>query len=90
MKNSLKHACQLKKFYYSKLMKNVLNGRTLKYHFWGGKFHMFPEPYQFSHGLCLNFFFKFFSYVIKDIRLPHSDILIGMMKCILWLEAVKC
>ena len=27
---------------------------TFKYHFWGGRFHMLPQSYKISHGLCLN------------------------------------
>ena len=35
-------------------MKSVFNGMTSKYHFWGGRFHILPQSYKFSHGLCLN------------------------------------
>ena len=35
-------------------MQSVLNGRNFKYHFGGGRFHMLPQSYEFSHGLCLN------------------------------------
>ena len=35
-------------------MQIVLNGRTFKYHFGGGRFHILPQCYEFSYGLCLN------------------------------------
>ena len=27
---------------------------AFKYHFGGGRFHMLPQSYEFSQGLCLN------------------------------------
>ena len=36
----------------------MLNERTFKYHFWGGRFHILHQYYNFSHGLCLNNFFQ--------------------------------
>ena len=32
----------------------MLNGRTFTYHFGGGRFHILPQYYRFSHGLFLN------------------------------------
>ena len=32
---------------------------TLKYHFGGGRFHMLPQPYKFSHGLFWIISFRF-------------------------------
>ena len=29
-----------------------------KYNFWVGRFHMLPQYYTFSHGLCLNDFLQ--------------------------------
>ena len=36
----------------------MLNGRTFEYHFCGDMFHMLPQYYKFSHGLCLNNFLQ--------------------------------
>ena len=47
-------AGQLDEFLNSKYMQSMLNGRTFKYHFWGGRFHILPQSYKFSHGHCLN------------------------------------
>ena len=58
LKYSLQLAGQLEECSNSKLMKSVLNGRTFKYHFGGGRFHMLPQSYKFSHGLCLNNFLQ--------------------------------
>ena len=58
LKDSQKAACQLEECSYSKVMKILLNGRTLKYHVWGGRFHMIPRSYKFSQSLCLNNFFQ--------------------------------
>ena len=41
LKYSRKMACQLEDYPNSKVMQSVLNGRTFKYHFWEGRFHMF-------------------------------------------------
>ena len=35
-------------------MQSVLNGKNFKYHFGGGRFHMLPQSYEFSQGLCLD------------------------------------
>ena len=34
-------------------MQSVLNGRTIKYHFGCGRFHMLPQSYKFFQDLCL-------------------------------------
>ena len=31
---------------------------SFKYNFWVGRFHMLPQSYTFSHGLCLNNFLQ--------------------------------
>ena len=57
-KYSRKAAGQLEECCDSKGMQSVLDGRTFKYHFWGGRFHMLPLSYKFSHDLCLNSFLQ--------------------------------
>ena len=59
LKDSQKSVCQLEECSDSKGMQSFLNGRTFKYHFWGGRFHMIPQSYKFSYGLCLNSLLKF-------------------------------
>ena len=39
-------------------MQSVFDGSTFKYHFWVGRFHMIPQSYNASHGLCLNNFLQ--------------------------------
>ena len=51
---------------------------------------MLPQSYNFSHGLCLNHLLQVFKKVIKEIKFPHSDILIGLMRCLIYLEEIKC
>ena len=46
-------ADQLEECSDSKVMKSVLNGRTFKYHFGGGRFHMLPNSYKFSYRINL-------------------------------------
>ena len=58
LKDSQKMAGQLEEFSDSKRIQSVLNGRTFKYHLGGGRFHMLPQSYEFSHGLCLNNFLQ--------------------------------
>ena len=36
----------------------MFNGKNFKYHFGGGRFHMLPQYYTFSHGHCLNNFLQ--------------------------------
>ena len=50
----------------SNLIQSVLNGSTFKYHFWGGRFHMLPQSYIFSHGLCLDNFLQVW-FIVKQI-----------------------
>ena len=38
--------------------KQLKKRSTFQYHFWGGRFHMLPKPYKFSHRLCLNNFLQ--------------------------------
>ena len=47
-------ARQLEECSDSNVVQSGLNGRTFKYHFGGGRFHMLPQSYGFWHGLCLN------------------------------------
>ena len=49
-------ASQLEECSDSKGVKSVLNGRTFKYHFGGGRFHVIPQSYKSPHGLFLNNF----------------------------------
>ena len=37
----------------------MLNGRNFQYRFGEGRFHMLPQSYKFSRGLCLNNFLQF-------------------------------
>ena len=55
-KDSWKEAGQLEECCDSKGREIVLNGRTCKYHFGGGRFYMLTQSYKFSHNLCLNNF----------------------------------
>ena len=74
----------------SKVIQIVFNGRTFKYHiFLGGVVILFLSPMNFLTDFVLILSFKFGSYVIKRIRYPRSDILIGMMRCLFWLEEGK-
>ena len=45
---------QLENHYDKKIILSVLNSSNFKCYFWGGRFHMFPQSYNLSHGLCLN------------------------------------
>ena len=54
LKDSQKAAGQLEECSDSKVMQSLLNGRTFKYHFWWGRFHMLPQSYKFYNGFCLN------------------------------------
>ena len=58
LKDSRKYPGQLEECSYSKGMKSLFNGRDFKYHFGGGRFHMLPHPYKFSHGLFFNNLFQ--------------------------------
>ena len=58
LKDPQKAAGQLEDCSDSKLTQSVLNGRTFKYHFLGGGFHMFPQSCKCSYILCLNNFTK--------------------------------
>ena len=51
-------------------MKSVLNERNFKYHFWGGRFHMLPQSYTFSHDLCLNNFLQVLLIGIQMDQVP--------------------
>ena len=59
LKDSRKLVGQLDEFYYSIGIQIFLNGSKFKYHFWGGRFHMFPKSYTFYHRLCFNNFLQF-------------------------------
>ena len=56
LKDSQKPVGQLEECSDSKVMQSLLNVRTFQYHFGGGRFHMIPQFYTFSYGLCLNNF----------------------------------
>ena len=58
LKYSQKLSGPLEECSNSKVMQSVLNGSNLKYHFWGGRFHMLPQYFIFSHGLCLKIFLQ--------------------------------
>ena len=51
LRDSIKAAVQLEECSNSKGTKSVLNGRTFKYHFGGGRFHMLPQSYKIYHVL---------------------------------------
>ena len=70
LKYSQKAADQLEEYSDSKGMQSVLNGRTFKYHFWGGRFHMLTNTYKFSHGLCLNNFSQLLLIVNQRYQVP--------------------
>ena len=57
-KYSRKMASYFEECSYSKVMQSVLNGSNFKYRFVGGRFHMLPQYYKFSHGICLNIFLQ--------------------------------
>ena len=40
------------------MVKKVKKKISFKYNFWVGRFHMLPQSYTFSHGLCLNHFLQ--------------------------------
>ena len=80
----------------------MLNGRTFKYHFWGGRFHILPQSYKLSHGLCLNnppqvlllgnqrYQVPLFRYIIWDDEVYHlirGMKLLGYMKYLI--QSVK-
>ena len=58
LKDSREMAGQLEDCYDSKGLKSVLNGRNFKSNFGVGRFHMLPQSYTFSHGLCLDNFLQ--------------------------------
>ena len=58
LKDSQELAGQLEECSDSRVMKSLLNRRTFKYHFGGGRFHMLPQSYTFSHGLFFDNFLE--------------------------------
>ena len=56
LKDSLTVSGKSEKCAGSKLIQSVLNGRNSKYHFCGGRFHMFSQSYKF---------FKLFVWIIS-------------------------
>ena len=52
----MKSGRSIQRLFWLKGMKTVLNGRTFKYQFGEDRFHMLPQSYKVSHGLCLNSF----------------------------------
>ena len=83
MKNSQKMAGQLEDFSNSKGVKIGLTGRNFKFNFEGGRFHILPQSYKFSHGLCLNNYLQAwlignqidqvipFRYINRDYEVSH-------------------
>ena len=51
LKDLQKLSGQLEECSDSKGVQSGLNISTFKYHFGGGRFHMLPQYYDFSHGL---------------------------------------
>ena len=61
----------------------MFNGRTFKYHLWGGRFHMLPQSYKIYYGLCLDHFLQVllignqrdhvtpFRYINRDDEVSH-------------------
>ena len=89
LKDSRKLAGQLEECSDSKGIQSVLNGSAFKYHYGGGRFHMIHQSYKISHGLCLNNLLQVWLIVNQRDQVPRSDILIGLMRCIIWLEEGK-
>ena len=58
LNDSPKAAGKLEVCYNSQVMKSLFNLSTFKYNFGGGRFHMLPRSYKFSHGLFLNNFLQ--------------------------------
>ena len=64
-------------------MKSGFNGKTFEFIFEGGRFHMLPQSYKFSHSLCLNNYPQFwlirnqrdqvilFRYINRDYEVSH-------------------
>ena len=82
----------------SKGVQKGLNGRALKYNFWGGRFHMFLQSYECSHGLCLDNFLQVllivnqidwvppFRYINRGGDVSHSVLgrkILWYMKCLI-------
>ena len=86
LKDSRKAAGQLKEFSNSKVMLNVLNRSNFIYHFCGGKFHMLPQSYKFSLGHCLNNSPQIWLKVNQRDQVPLLDVIIRLMRCLVWLE----
>ena len=43
---------------------------SLKYNFWGGRFHMLPQSYKFSYVLCLNHLIQVWLIGNKKYQVP--------------------
>ena len=71
LNNSQKMAGQLEECYDSKGMQSVLIGRSFKYYFGGDRFHMLPNSYEFSRGLCLNNFLQIWFISNKRDQVPQ-------------------
>ena len=87
LKDSRKTAGQLEECSDSRGIKIVLNGRTFKYQFWGGRFHILPHSYNFPHCIYLNNLLQVWLIVNQRDQVPKFRyILTGLMRCIIWLE----
>ena len=80
---------QLEECYDSKGMQSVFNGKNFKYCFGGGRFHMLPQSYEFSHGFCLNNFLQVWLIGNQRDQVTRSNILIVRMRFLVWLEVGK-
>ena len=91
LKDSQKISGRLEECSDSKGIKSELNGRTFKYYFGGVRFHMLPQSYTFSHGLCMNGFlqvwficneiyqFPPFRYINQDDKVSHLVIVMKVL-----------
>ena len=77
-------------------MQSVLNRGTFKHQFGGGRFHMLPQSYKLSLGLCLNSFTQvwlisnqryqvpLFRYINQSDKVSHLVVEIKKIKDIIY------
>ena len=70
LKDSRKFAAQLEDFFYSKGMLIFINGGNFKYYYWGGGFHMLPQPYKILRGLSFNNLLQVWLIVNQRYQVP--------------------
>ena len=58
-KDSQKMEGKFEESSYSKVIQSVLNGRTFKYHFGGGRFYMLLQSYRLLTDFVWIIYFKF-------------------------------